>query len=420
VSTATLFRYRAVTLAGPSKGTVALGELSGETPAEVRARLRAGGLQVLEITPLRRLTLPKLGLASGVAGTFARHLRARRRAVKEEVLDGLATLLDAGVPLVEAIDTLIHGEAARHATLRRMLIAVRDDVRSGSLLAAALREHEGWFDPVEVALLEAGEHGGTLSGTLRSLAARQTRRGQIGQKLASALAYPTIVAFVGVAVWIFLSTKTLPQLVKILDDARIETPALTRAVMAAGGFMARDGIWVVLGGAVLGVTVSFAASRHRPMLRRRPAGRHVHLGLTALRRLSLARVTESLAELLLGGVPLVEGLRAVAPTAGNRVLRAAIDSSASSIEQGQRFSETLTDESWFPPEFRRLVEMGESSGELAPLLERLGQRMERSAERRIAQLASLLEPAAILMLAALIGVVVAAAILPITRLQNLV
>ncbi len=269
-------------------------------------------------------------------------------------------------------------------------------------------------------MLEAGEHGGTLAGTLRSLAARQTRRGQVGQKIASALAYPAIVAVIGVAVWIFLSTKTLPQLVKILDDARIETPALTRAVMTAGGFMARDGIWVVLGGAFLGAAVNLAASRQRPLRGRRAAGRRLHFGLTALRRLSLARVTESLAELLLGGVPLVEGLRAVAPTAGSRVLRAAIDASAASIEQGQRFSETLIDEGWFPPEFRRLVEMGETSGELAPLLERLGQRMERSAERRIAQLASLLEPAAILTLATLIGVVVAAAILPITRLQNLV
>jgi type II secretory pathway component PulF len=420
VNSSTLFRYRAVALAGPSKGTVALGELSGETPAEVRARLRAGGLQVLELAPLRGLALPKLGVAAGVSGALTRYLRSRRRAVKEEVLDGLATLLDAGVPLVEAVDTMIHGEAVKHATLRRMLIAVRDDVRSGNLLAAALREHEGWFDPVEIALLEAGEHGGTLAGTLRSLAARQTRRGEVGQKIASALAYPTIVAVIGVAVWIFLSTKTLPQLVKILEDARIETPALTRAVMTAGGFMARDGIWVVLGGALLGTAVNLVASRHRPTRRRRVAARSSHFGLTALRRLSLARVTESLAELLLGGVPLVEGLRAVAPTAGSRALRIAIDSSAASIEQGERFSETLIDESWFPPEFRRLVEMGETSGELAPLLERLGQRMERSAERRIAQLASLLEPAAILTLAVLIGVVVAAAILPITRLQNLV
>jgi len=420
VSTATLFRYRAVALAGASKGTVALGELSGESPAEVRARLRAGGLQVLELAPLRRFALPRLGIAAGIESSTARYLRSRRRAVKEEVLDGLATLIDAGVPLVEALDTMIHGEAARHAALRRMLIAVRDDVRSGSLLAAALREHEEWFDPVEVALLEAGEQGGTLAGTLRSLAARQTRRGQVGEKIASALAYPAIVAVIGVAVWIFLSTKTLPQLVKILDDARIEAPALTRAVMAAGGFMARDGLWVVLGIALLGAIGAVATSRRGPSRPRRLPARRSHFGLTALRRLSLARVTESLAELLQGGVPLVDGLRAVAPTSGSRVLRVAVESSASAIEQGQRFSETLVDERWFPPEFRRLVEMGETSGELAPLLERLGQRMERSAERRIAQLASLLEPAAILTLATLIGVVVAAAILPIVRLQDLV
>lgn len=417
-----LFRYRAVAptgAAGSSSDGVTVGELSGETAAEVRARLRAGGLQVLELAPIRKLELPKLGIAAAIAARIDAHLRARRRSVKEEVLDGLATLIDSGVPLAEAVDTILRGEASRHASLRRMILAVREEVRAGTMLAAALAAHRSWFDPVEVALLEAGEHGGTLAGTLRSLAARQAKRGEVGQKIAGALVYPSVVATVGVGVWVFLSTKTLPQLVRILDDAKIETPAITKAVMAAGTFVARFGPWLVLAVLALAVAASTVTSR----LARTNSGLGAGLsrvGLAALRRLRLARVTESLAELLEGGVPLVEGLRAVAPTSGSGVLRAALDASAGAIEQGQRFSETLRDDAWFPAEFRRLVEMGETSGELALLLEKLGQRMERSAERRIARLASLLEPAAILTLAALIGVVVAAAVLPMTRLQDLV
>jgi len=425
-----LFRYRAVAIAGAGvigpKGrrTVAVGELSGETPAEVRARLRAGGFLVVELAPVRRLALPKLRIFEGIARLVEAHLRARRHAVKEEVCDGLATLLDAGVPLTEALETLLRGEAARQRSLREMLVVVRDQVRAGGSLAAAVGAHRGWFDPVEVALLEAGEHVGSLAQTLKSLAARQARKSQVGQKLAAALLYPGVVATVGVGVWIFLSTKTLPELARILKDGEVEVPALTRAVMASGGFVARHGASLALALAIAAAAVAMLAPRvgwraaRRSMAAVRPP--RSLFGFAALRRLRLARIATGLADLLQGGVPLVEGLRTVAPTAGSRSLRASLEQSALAIEQGKAWSETLADEAWYPAEFRRLVETGETSGELKPMLARLGERMERSAQRRIERLAALLEPAAILALAALIGVVVAAAVLPITRLQGLV
>jgi general secretion pathway protein F len=423
-----LFRYRAVALSpsgGSGSGSLSTGELSGESAAEVRARLRAGGLQVLDLAPVRRLVLPKFSLFDDVGRVVESHLRSRRHSIKEEACDGLATLLEAGVPLTEALDTTIRGEASRHAALRRMLVQVRDRVAAGTMLAEALREHRSWFDPVEVALLEAGEHGGSLAGALRSLASRQAKRSLVGQKVASALVYPSVVATVGVGVWVFLSTKTLPELVKILADAKVEVPALTRAVMASGSFVAQHAIAILATVVFIAIVGSSVVSRPgRERHSERGSGRFArtlrNIGPSALRRLRLGRLAASLSELLVSGVPLVEGLRAVAPTAGGRSLRAAVLASATSIEQGRSWSQTLDDGALFPAEFRRLVETGETSGELAPLLERLGQRMERSAERRIARLASLLEPAAILTLACLIGLVVAAAVLPITRLQAIV
>jgi general secretion pathway protein F len=420
-----LFRYRAVALAERGRGSVSVGELSGENAAEVRARLRAGGLQVLDLENVRTFELPKLTLVEDLARVVELHLRSRRHSVKEEVCDGIATLLEAGVPLTEALETTIHGEASRHAALRRMLVEVRDRVAAGTMLAEALSEHRSWFDGVEVALLEAGEHAGELTGALRSLASRQAKRSLIGQKVASALVYPSVVATVGIGVWVFLSTKTLPELVKILADAKVEVPALTRAVMASGGFVAHHAVAIlatVVCAAAVGSSIVGRLGRARLGAPSSAPFAKAARNLTpaALRRLRLGRLAASLSELLRSGVPLVEGLRAVAPTAGGRGLRAAVLSSASAIEQGRSWSQTLEDEALFPAEFRRLVETGETSGELAPLLERLGQRMERSAERRITRLASLLEPAAILTLACLVGVVVAAAVLPITRLQALV
>ncbi len=421
-----LFRYRAVSIVGApvgAPGSVLTGESSGESAAEVRARLRAGGLQVLDLAPVRPpFRLPQLGIASTIAAAIERHLRSRRHSQKEEACDGLATLLESGVPLVEALDTVSRGEAAREPALRRVLALTADQVRAGVSLAAALGEHKGWFDPVEVALIDAAEHGGDLASTLSTLAARQAKHSEVGQKIASALLYPSIVGMVGIAVWLFLSTKTLPELAGILEGARVEVPTLTAVVMASGKFVVEHAAAIALFFFLIGVAASLLTTHFERRLHRRAGVTKFRalIGIGALRRLQLARATGALAELLRGGVPLVEALKAVAPTTGRGALRASIERSAGAIEQGKNWSQTQDDARLYPAEFTRLVEMGETSGDLAPLLARLADRMERSAERQISRLAALLEPAAILLLAALIGIVVAAAILPLTRLQGIV
>jgi type II secretory pathway component PulF len=414
-----LFRYRAVTLApaaaAAGTGSVLRGELAGESAAEVRARLRAGGLQVLDLVPVQPpFVWPRLGIAAFLARTIERHLRARRHALKEEACDGLANLLESGVPLVEALETLAHGEAAHRRALQRVLALTVDQVRAGASLGAALGEHRGWFDPVEVALIDAAEHGGNLSATLTRLAARQAKQSEVGQKVASALLYPAVVGVVGIAVWLFLSTQSLPELTRILVSAKVEVPVLTRAVMASGQFLMRH-VLVIAALAAAAIVLGSA------LLSRRPAP-FTRLGIGALRRLRLARATGALAELLQGGVPLVEALEVIAPTAGSAELRASLQGGAAAIAEGTRWSELLARDGGrlYPTEFVRLVEMGETSGDLAPLLARLAERMERSAERQLMRWAALLEPAAILLLAALIGVVVAAAVLPLTRLQGIV
>lgn len=417
----TLYRYRAVALAPSPAASVSAGEMSGETAAEIRSRLRAGGLQVLDLGPVRRLTMPRIAVGSAIVRAVERHLRARRHAHKEELLDGLATLIEAGVPLLESIETLLSGGSQRHAGMRRLLLDVSDRIRAGESLASALGSQRSWFDEVEVALVDAGEYAGTLTSALKKLAARQRRRSQIGEKVAGALIYPSVVAVVGIGVWVFLATKTLPELVALLRSADIEVPALTRAVIASGGALAAHPLLVLAG--IAGVAAVALVGVPRLLARRTKAGTRSPrwpVGFAALRRTKLAQVAGTLAELLDGGVPLVEALRAVAPSAGSTALRSALLDSARQIEAGQNWSQTLGDERWFPAEFRRLVEMGESSGELSVLLERVSARMERSAERRITQLAALLEPAAILTLALLIGLLVAAAVIPILRLQDLV
>jgi len=398
-----LWRYEAVTIGG----TPQRGELSGASPADVRASLRRIGLRVLEVRPARR------PWAAPLASVWRPHLRRRRTGPKAEFFDALGTLLDSGLPLLESLRA-ITGDSPRS-----MPGALAESLRSGSSLADAMRAHPAWFDPAEVAMAEAGQRSGDLSRVLHALARRHERTGQLTAKLVSALAYPAIVACVGLGVVVFLGTRTLPQLVSILTQARVEPPPLTLALMAFGRSIAAHWPWVLVaiaGAAGSGLVLAAAGERERAPRLRTPVPR-------AFRRVAMAHLATGLAELTRTGIPVVEALRIVAPTIrgfGAASLRRAARAAADRVERGDDLADALDDPHWFNAEFRRLVGVGQASGELPDLLERLGDRYARSAHRSIDRLASLVEPAVILALAAVIGVVVMAAVLPMLKLQEVV
>jgi type II secretory pathway component PulF len=298
-----------------------------------------------------------------------------------------------------------------------MLIDVREQLRSGGSLAQAMLQHPTWFDHSEVAMVRAGQHSGSLPDVLEALTQRHEHSGQLSQKLTTALAYPAIVATVGLGVVVFLSVKTLPELVAVLSDAGIETPALTSRVMAFGQLIAGHWLWLGLGllgliliGIVAGGMLASRGIEIPPRLRQ--------LSPRLMRRMAVARVSLQLAELLRAGVPMVEAIRVLAPTAAGSALRRHLLLAADRIERGEELALALGDEHWFDGQFRRLLEVGQATGELEVLLERLGHRYTRQAQRLIDRLTALLEPGVILTLAVLVGVVVMAAVLPLLRLQE--
>lgn len=439
----TVWRYTAVEIqsaggsgdSGSSGGRARrAGELAGECAADVRAALRRIGLQVIDLHPIRSSRADRLRHAGRLSwwdearrsllGSAQRYCRGRRRHQRAELFDSVATMLASGLPLLEAVDTVIGTTKGstrfvgnfRGSSLRSMLVNIREQLRSGSSLAQAMSNHPSWFEVAEIAMVQAGQHSGTLPEVLRSVAQRHERSGELSHKLTSALAYPSIVAMVGLGVVVFLSTKTLPDLTQVLADADIETPALTAKVMAFGQFLA--GYWLaivlVLFGLIAMVVVAAGAAA--------PYGVELPRWLQALspkvlRRMAVARLSLQLAQLLRSGVPMVEALRVLAPTATGHLGRRLLDA-ADHVERGEELSAALDDEHWFDPEFRRLLEIGQASGELDVLLQRIGHRYARQANRLIDRLATLLEPCVILALAMLVGIVVMAAVLPLLRLQE--
>lgn len=360
-------------------------------------------------------------MLSGITAGMASHLRRRRTDRKAELYDSLATMLDAGMPLHEAIATCARSLGGRRSG-KAMLLGLAESVRGGSSLSEAMGMHGGWFDGAEVAMVGAGQAAGELSSVLRGLAERHQHAGGLSAKLVGALTYPALVACVGLGVSVFLSVKTLPELTGILVDAGVEVPRLTAVVMAIGQAVARQG-WILIGGglaALLLASILWKALRQAGW--RTPRWVRA-LTPTVARRAACAQALLALAELVRAGVPLVEAIRIVAPTSGgifSGSLRDLLTDAARRLEQGGKVSQVFDDGLWFTEEHRQLLAIGESSGELDGVLERIGQRELRSARRRIDRLATLLEPAAVLMLAAVVGVVVMAAILPLIRLQDIV
>jgi type II secretory pathway component PulF len=419
-----VWRYIAVPVA-PAGGTDRrTGELTADSAAEVRSSLRRIGLQVVD---LRRVRGPRRRAADGaglggavrdaIRDRIDAHLRTRRRDRRAEVFDGLATMIASGLPLPEAVDTLVGSIRQRRAPLRWMLMQLRERLRAGDSIGDAMAAHPAWFDASEVAMVRAGHHSGTLPAVLQSLSERHERSSALGHKLTAALAYPAILCLVGLGVVIFLSVKTLPDLVQVLTDAGIAAPTLTMKVMALGQMLAAHGLTAAAALAVLtaiGLLAVGVAARRGAV----PPRWLGSLAPTVLRRLAVARLAFQLSRMLRSGVPMVEALRVLAPTAGGPLLRRRVMQAADRVERGDELSAALDDDRFFDAEFRRLLDIGQASGELDALLDRLARRYARQANRLIDRMTTLLEPAVILALAVLVGFVVMAAVLPLIRLQE--
>ncbi|MFI4883202.1 MAG: type II secretion system F family protein [Phycisphaerales bacterium JB064] len=222
------------------------------------------------------------------------------------------------------------------------------------------------------------------------------------------------------AVVVFLSLGPLPRLVGILEQAGVQPPALTAAVIAVGELLAQ---WwaVILAGVISALLLAAWAVRVISTSERGWPGPVRQFVPHALRGMALARLAGELQSMTRLGVPLTEALRAAARTFNGPVslsLRSNLERAASRVEAGERLSQALDDPHWFADDMRRLIEAGETAGELPDLLERLADRLERKAKRLTDRLAGLIEPAAIIMLATMIGVVVLSAVLPLLKLRE--
>jgi type II secretory pathway component PulF len=399
-----VFAYKAI---GPDAAAVN-GMIVADTPRDARDSLRSRGLTVHEVRA-----------GSTAQPKNARRLRFRTTVMAAKVvafLRELSTLLGVGIPLVEAIDTIKRQHRDRR--FGGALLSIREHVSAGGSLADAMRQHPALFDDLCVNITEVGESTGTLDASLERVAEFRERSLSLRNKLGTVLLYPSIVLMMAVGVSILLMTVVVPNLLGALIESGRELPWPTRVVKFASDLIVSRW-WLLIAiliAAAVAMRIALAMPRvklawHRAQLRLPIAGE-------LLRKQAVVRMSIILSTLLRSGVVFVRALELARRATPNLVLADALRRCEEAVVAGRDIGAALADTQAFSPVVVQVMSVGQQSGRLEEMLERLAADYDKQVNTAAQRLTALLEPALILVLVVIVGFVVLATILPMLEAAN--
>ncbi|OHE81209.1 MAG: pilus assembly protein PilC [Verrucomicrobia bacterium GWF2_62_7] len=333
----------------------------------------------------------------------------------------LATLIDAGLPLLRALRTLERQE--RNPALKKTITALAEAVEGGSTMSEAMQHHPRVFDRLYINMIRAGEAGGVLEVVLTRLAEFAEKAQKIRGKVLAASVYPIVVLTIAVGILFFLMTYIVPKFQDIFRDL-LEgkpLPALTQAVMDASK-MIRENVILVGGGLVAFVVLFNFLIKKVPALTR--MWDNFKLNMPAfgpmIRKVGISRFTRTLGTLISSGVPILQGLMIVKETSGNRIIADAVQRVHDSVKEGESVVRPLEASKVFPPMVVSMIDVGEETGALPEMLMKIADNYDEEVDNAVAGITSLLEPILIVFLAVVVGVIVVALFLPlVTILQTL-
>jgi len=330
----------------------------------------------------------------------------------------LATLVGAGFPLVSGIDALI--PQTRSKTFKKVLVQIKDAIVEGNSFAGALSLYPSIFSSLFINMVRAGETSGTLEIVLEQLADITEKQQALKGRIRTALAYPVLMSILGTLVLFLLLTFIIPTITSIFSDMNQVLPAPTRLLLAVSGFF-KSYWWAVLIAAALMVLGLRSAQKTN-------SGRYL-LDKTILllpligpisRKLSVARFARTLGSLLKNGVTMLTSMEIVKNIAGNSLIAGAIEAATLEVSKGQGLGNSLGRSKVFPDLAIQMIQVGEQSGELEQMLEKMSSVYENEAEASILSMTSLLEPLMILFMGVIMGFIVLSICLPIFEMNQLV
>jgi type II secretory pathway component PulF len=327
----------------------------------------------------------------------------------------LAMLLRAGITLLDGLDTIARQQTGR---FRVILLAIRDRVAAGVSFADALAEHPEVFDEASIQLVRVGENAGNLEHVLEQLSGFKLRMLETKDQVLTTLVYPAFLTVFGIGAAIFLMTGVMPSLLENLQETLTELPWPTRIVQGLSEFLVRYG-WVVgLGLVVMFLLfLSYIRSRRGQWVWHRFLLHLPGLGPMLVKQ-SVARIAMIVSTLLRSGIVLTSAFDLAARSTENRILKEALEECSKRMGAGQDVAEALENTGVFPPLAVRVFAVGQESGRLEEMLERLAQDYERQVTTLSKRFTSLLEPVLIVVLAVFVGFLLVATILPILEASN--
>ena len=387
-----------------------MGEVAGESPRDARESLRGRGLVVLEVRPLAERKV-----AGGTVPAARFFVRRISPTLLASAVRDLSTLLGVGIPLIESLDVLIEQYTGALGT---SLLRLRDRVVAGSSLLSAMTEQPEVFDTLSLNMVEVGERAGNLDQVLNQLADFKERSLHLRDRVLTAMMYPLVVLLAAVCVTTFLMTVVVPTLLDNLLEANRPIPWPTRVLRFGSELLTQHGWWLAIVGVVLGtLTVAWGRTAAGRLWRDKIILRIPVLG-EMVRRQSISRMAIVIAVMMRSGVEFLRAIDVAGRSAGNRVLEAALLESARGIETGQEMGPSLKQSGVFPPVVVQVFTVGQQTGRLEEMLERLAVDYDRQVASASERFAAVLEPVLILVLSVIVGFIMFATMLPILEAGN--
>ncbi|MFP6623000.1 MAG: type II secretion system F family protein [Myxococcota bacterium] len=328
-----------------------------------------------------------------------------------------AVMIDAGLPLVQCLQIL--ADQSENPTLKRVIDEVRNDVESGSTFAEALGKHPKVFDDLYVNLVAAGEVGGILDTILNRLAVQLEKADKLARQFRGAMVYPVAVSAIAVGVVTLLLVKVIPVFEKMFADFGGTLPGPTQMVISLSGWM-QDWVAYGMGGIVVAIILHSQARARSAAYKFRTDQLKLALPLfgTVIKKVAVARFTRTLGTMIASGVPILDALEIVSKTAGNMVIEKELTETRASISEGKTIAEPLQDSKVFPSMMVQMIAVGEETGSLEIMLNKIADFYDDEVDTAVAALTSLLEPFLLVFMGGAIGSILIAMYLPIFTIAD--
>ncbi|HEY9867640.1 MAG TPA: type II secretion system F family protein [Candidatus Obscuribacterales bacterium] len=381
-----------------------------DSPAALRARLSARGLEVVDIRP-------RGGAGAGAGLSFLavfEHVKLKDMVVFSRQF---SAMVGSGVAMLRTLTIMV--EQCENPKMKRTLDSVRRSVETGQSLSDSLARHPDVFDKLFVSMVRAGETGGILDDVLKRLADFLEARQKLNQKVQSAMVYPSVVLAVAVVVFWAMLTFILPIFQGLFKNVGGELPAYTQFLVSLSEFM--RSIWMAL----FAVAVLAAVWGIRTWYKTDAGKVQIDSFLIRLpvfgdliRKVSIARFSRTFGTLIKAGVPMLSALDVVKDTSGNAVLALSVDRIHREVREGGTISKPMAKDALFPPMVTQMVAVGEETGKLDEMLAKVADFYDMEVENAVEALTSLLEPIMVVGIGGIVGSVVVGMYLPIFTVIN--